>query len=393
MNPDFLDLPWGLSVGEWRRGRVVDMPTGIHRHPVAFVAYEEGIYAIKELPLRLARHEHEMLRSLEERSTPSARPVGLAIRTWADPQDEWSGAVISRYVQFAFPYRELVTGAGFGPRRAQMLDAFAHLLVELHLAGCFWGDCSLSNVLYRYDAAAIEAVMVDAETVRVYPELSNGQRAEDLEIMRFNVAGEMADVAASQGYDLDGADLSLGDDIADRYESLWSELAAVLVVGPEERYRIRERIARLNGLGFAVQDIELVPVEGGDRVSMQVKVGSRTYHGQRLREIVGIDASENQARQLLSDLRYHEAKMGETSPTGKAVSAMRWRTEVVEPLLRRIASIRPALDPVQGYCDFLNHRFILASSQGRDVPNYEAFQSWVEAGLPGYDLEEESTGL
>ena len=381
-NPDFLDLDWERPIEEWTGGRLVDMPAGIHRHPVVFVAYEDGVFAIKELPLRLARHEFATLRKLEERTTRTARAAGLVERTWADPHDGSSGAVVTRYVEYAFPYRELLSGPGFGNRRDQLLDAFAGLLVELHLAGCYWGDCSLSNVLYRYDAAAIEAVMVDAETSRLHPSLSTGQRREDLEIMVLNVAGEMADIAAAGGVELDAADLDLGIDIAGRYSGLWSELTSELVVGPRDRFRIRARIARLNELGFAVDDVDLEPSGKDNVVRMRVRVGGRTFHSQRLRELTGIDASENQARQILSDLAYHEARFGGDSPTGKAVSVMRWRAEVFEPLVGMIAQELDG-DPVQGYCDFLHHRYTLATSQGRDVPNDEAFASWLEAGMPG----------
>ena len=65
---------------------------------------------------------------------------------------------------------------------------FAGLLVELHLAGCFWGDCSLSNVLYRYDANTIQAIMIDAETVELRETLSDGQRYDDLEVMIHRVS-------------------------------------------------------------------------------------------------------------------------------------------------------------------------------------------------------------
>ncbi len=387
-NPDLLDLDWDLPISSWRGPRLVDMPTGIHRHPVVFVGYDEGIYAIKELPAELAAHEFDVLKELEEHRAPSAEPVGLVQRPWLDPHDEGSGAVITRYVEFAFPYRELVSGGGFGPRRTQMLDAFAGLLVELHLSGCFWGDCSLSNVLYRYDAAGLQAVMVDAETSRILPRLSDGQRAEDLEIMRENVAGEMADIAAADGLSLDDADLALGDDIADRYHSLWRELTEELIVGPDERYRIRQRIERLNDLGFVVEDIELEPVADGDRVRLAVRVGGRTFHADRLRELTGIDATENQAKQLLSDLRYFAAKHGggARTGTGKALDAIRWRVGVFEPYIERIRRLRPG-DPIQQYSDFLAFRYLLATGEGRDIPNDEAFERWVAAGMPGHPLE------
>ncbi len=388
-NPDFLDLPWDRPVSEWNDPHLVDMPTGLHRHPVVFVAFEEGIYAIKELPVRLATHEFETLRTLSERTTRSGRPAGLVIRPWVDPHEECSAAVITRFVDYAFPYRELVSGGGFGTRRTQMLDAFAGLLVELHLAGCFWGDCSLSNVLYRYDAGAIEAVMVDAETSRLHDILSDGQRREDLDIMQLNVAGDMADIAASQGYDLDSADLELGFDITERYVALWRELTTDFIIAPHERYRIRERVGRLNDLGFAVDDVDVIPFGLSSRIRISVSVGGRTFHSQRLRELTGIDASENQARQILSDVRYHNAKYGEKgekgSVTGKAVATMHWRITRFEPFTRRIAEIRPEADPIQGYCDFLNFRYAIASEREHDIESEAALEEWIEAGLPGFD--------
>jgi hypothetical protein len=262
--------------------------------------------------------------------------------------------VITRYVPFAFPYRELVSGEGFGPRRDQLLDAFA--------------------------------VMVDGETSRLYPSLSIGQRSEDPSIMEMNVAGEMADVASEHGFDIDQADLALGRDIIERYKGLWDELTAELVIGPEERYLIGEQIGRLHDLGFSVDDVDLEPEGDGDRVRMRVRVGGRTYNAQRLRELTGIDASENQAKAILADLNYHEAKTRTESRTEKAVAMMQWRLSVFEPLVRRIAEIHPGADPVQAYADFLNHRFVLASEQQRDVENEEAFAGWVAAGFPGYTL-------
>ncbi len=389
-NPDFLDLDWDIPLNDWTHDRLVEIPTGIHRHPVRFVGYPEGLYAIKELPRHLAFHEFETLRTLTGTIRPVARPVGVVDRHWLDASTEGAGAVITRYVDHAFPYRELVQGSGFGARRDQMLDAFAGLLVQLHLIGCFWGDCSLSNVLYRYDANQIEAIMIDAETSRLYETMTPGQRHEDIEIMIMNVAGGMADIAASQGIDMDDADLNLGEDVAERYAALWNELRHDIVIGPHERYRIGERIQRLNDLGFDAEDVDLTPdPSGGDRVLVTIAVGGRNFHSNRLRELTRIEASENQARQILSDLQYHEARFGSTTATGKAIAAIKWRVDVFEPLMQRLAeTLGEGPNLVQAYCDFLHHRFILARRQQRDIPNDEAFQSWIDHGHPGYEVEE-----
>ena len=384
-HPDFLDLPWQHPIGEWKAGRVVDMPTGVHRHPIVFAAYDEAIYAIKELSAELADHEFETLRALEGRTAHSATPAGLVKRPWLDPTEEGAGAVITRYVDYAFPYRELISGGSFGVRRDQMLDAFAGLLVELHLAGCFWGDCSLSNVLYRFDAGAIETIMVDAETASLYDSISDGRRREDLEIMQENLAGGMADIAAAAGEGLDQADLEIGIDIANRYEGLWEELNDDFVIAPSERYLIRRRIERLNELGFAVDDIDVVPDGTDNRVRISVKVGGRAFHANRLRELTGIDASENQARHILSDLARHEARHGRSdSQTGRTVTIMGWRADRFEPFTRRISELRPGFNPVQGYSDFLNFRYQRSIEAGHDVESEATFDTWLDAGMPGF---------
>lgn len=385
-HPDFLDLPWETSVADWSGGRVVELPTGVHRHPIVFVSYDEGIYAIKELPRHLAHHEYDSLRILQERVRPIAPPVGVVERGWVAPDEEWSSAVITEYVPFTFTYRELIRGGGFGDRRDQMLDAFAGLLVEMHLAGGYWGDCSLSNVLYRYDAGTVDAIMIDAETVEVRDHLSDGQRRHDLDIMETNVAGGMADIAISQGSDLDEADLALGTDVISRYEALWNELTVDPVIGADERYRIRARINRLNDLGFEVGDVTLIPDEsGGNRVRMSVNVGGRNYHSARLYRLARIEASEHQARQILSDLHYHSAREPFSSAESRDLMAMMWRVQIFEPLLQRVRADVPQREPVQAYADFLHHRFLMSSAQGRDVGSAEAYIHWVNEGFPGYD--------
>lgn len=387
-NPDFLDLPWADPIDDWTHDRLVEMPSGVHRHPVVFVAYDEAVYAIKELPIRVARNEYRVLGAIQDLTHRAAEPAGLIERTWLDPHLEQSAAVITRYVEHSFPFRTLVSGPGFGARRRQIVDALASLMVELHLSGFFWGDCSLSNALYRYDAGEIESIMIDAETSEIHQTLSDGQRQHDMIILSENVAGEMADIAAMSGADLDDADLVLGEDIAERYDALWTELNEELVITAEEGYRIRERINRLNDLGFSVYDVEIEPTAEGRLVRMTAHVGGRTFNTDKLASLAGIDASENQARVILGDLNYFLAKNEYDSRTQKSVGVFKWLTTVFQPLTERISETWHGEDVLQGYCDFLHHRFTLATIRGTDVSNEEAFESWVLNGFPGFPLEQ-----
>lgn len=269
-----------------------------------------------------------------------------------------------------------------------MVDALAGLLVELHLAGCFWGDCSLSNVLCRFDAGAIEAIMIDGETSAMHSELSAGQRREDLEIMVENIAGEMGDISAAGGHDLDDADLWLGADIVERYRILWQELNEELVIGANEGYKTRQRVARLNELGFWVGAVELEPTDGGDRVKLIVEIGGRTFHSHRLREFTGIVAGENQAQFILNDLNTYIPLSG-SSGTGKSVAAIKWRLHSFEPCVEWIRTNWHGEDPVQGFCDFLHFRRGMAADRGSDIPNDEALAAWADSGFPGFPTAEE----
>jgi hypothetical protein len=391
-HPALLDLDWSRSILEWDDRRFVDLPHGISRHEVRFLALEGATIALKELPARAAQRDYGALRRLQELGGAAVRPLGLVVRGEVDPGSERAAVLLTRYADYSFSYRELLAGSGFGARREQLLDAFAFLLVELHLLGCFWGDCSLSNVLYRYDAGAIEALLVDAETAETHPQLSDGQRRYDLAIMGENVSGEMADIAASQGLDVDEADLRLGEDIERRYEGLWREVALQDTVPADKHYLITERIRRLNELGFEVEEVEVDRRPEGNSVRLRLKIADRNFHRHRLRELTGVDASENQARMILADLRHYESKQPAVrTESGKALATVRWRVDEFEPWLRRLVQhVSPGADPVQAYCDLLHHRYMLSLEAGRDVGTEAAFRGWLEQGKPGHPLPGES---
>jgi hypothetical protein len=202
--------------------------------------------------------------------------------------------------------------------------------------------------------------------------------------MIMNVAGGMADIAASQGIAIDDADLTLGEDIAERYRALWQELNDPEIITPDERYKITEKIQRLNDLGFNVDEVDLVPAEGGGRLRMKVKVGGRSFHTAKLKGLTGIDALDRQARQILSDLHYYHAQTGVCTPTGKAVAAVQWRIGVFEPMLERLRAITGIVEPIQAYCDLLHHRYLKSCEYGCDMGTEAAFQDWLAIGKPGH---------
>ena len=183
-----------------------------------------------------------MLLELDERSVPVVEAVGLAVGRADRLGNALDAVLITRHLDFSLPYRTLFARSTLHELWNPLLDALAHLLVRLHLAGFFWGDCSLSNSLFRRDAGALSAALVDAETGELHPSLSDGQRSHDLEIAELNVAGEMLDLAMGGGWEDEIDIAALAEDLIRRYKGLWSELTRVEVLPASDRQAVETRV-------------------------------------------------------------------------------------------------------------------------------------------------------
>ena len=103
------------------------------------------------------------------------------------------------------------------------MDAQVELLARLHLAGFFWGDCSLSNTLFRFDAGALSAYLVDAETAEIHPQLSDGQREYDAATSPTSRSPPSCiDLQAGELLAEDIDAIEVADDLVRRYRRLWA---------------------------------------------------------------------------------------------------------------------------------------------------------------------------
>lgn len=388
-HPDFLDLPWEQPLEEWSSERLVEVARGEHRHVVVFADYDGALYALKQMPRRLVRREHALLRRLVDEHLPAVEVVGTVQRSGS-----LEDVLITRFLDYSLPYRSVFLHQR---RRGEtdvstlfdkLLDALAMLIVRLHMAGFFWGDCSLSNTLFRRDAGALAAYVVDVETGEWHPQLSEGQRTTDLEIAAYNTVGGLLDLHAELGIDPDEPGspdpVEVGDELQSRYHRLWHELTDVEEITVDERYKLHRRIRRLGELGFDVDEIELVGSGDRQRLQFRAVVTEQGHHRRRLHSLTGLEAQENQARSLLTDLsnfrvsREHE--LGR--PVSEQVAAHQWLLEVFEPTLAAVPEAqRGKLDPVELFHEVIEHKWFLSERSGRDVGVTEALTDYVQRVL------------
>jgi tRNA A-37 threonylcarbamoyl transferase component Bud32 len=376
-DPALLDLPWNLPLEEWPEDQLVVLPRGISRHVVRFVRLGSSVYAVKEVGEQIALREYGLLRQLERRDLPAVEAVGVLSGRVTDGGEPLDSALITRHLQFSLPYRALFSSTLRPDTAGRLLDALAALLVRMHTAGFYWGDCSLSNTLFRRDAGAFAAYLVDAETGELHATLSRGQREYDLDLARTNIAGELLDLEAG-GLLHDSIEaVETSDQVVQRYTSLWSELLGSETFDTGERFRIDQRIRRLNDLGFDVAELNIVTDIDGRTVQLEPKVVDAGHHSRRLLRLTGLDVEENQARRLLNDLdAYRAAK--DVQNEDEEIVAHRWVTESFEPVVRSVPKeLRGKLEPAEIFHEVLEHRWFLSERAGRDVGLMPAAESYV----------------
>jgi hypothetical protein len=390
-HPDFLDLPWSQPLASWDHPRLVDMARGVSRHVVRFVAYDDRVYALKETTADLARREFRALREMAQLHLPVVEAVGVVTDRERAGGDALDAVLVTRFLDYSLPYRYLLTLASGPVLRPKLVDAGALLLVRLHLDGVYWGDCSLSNVLFRRDAGAMAAYLVDAETAELVPApLGDGRREHDLDVASENLMGGLVDLqeAGQVRADLDPAEVVA--ELRDRYEGLWAELTRTEQVTADERHRIEERIRRLHDLGFDVAELSVEATDGGGTLRIRPVVVEEGHHARELRRRTGLEVQENQARRLLDDVAAYRAWLEADSdrPIADSVASARWVAEVYEALLAQVpAELWTRREPAELFHELLEHRWFLAEEAGREVTNDEALASYLERVLPAQPPE------
>lgn len=380
MDSALLDLPWHIRLEDWPARNLAALPRGISRHVVRFALLRDTVIAVKETGEHIARHEYHMLRKLNRLGVPCVEPVAVIAGRLDEDGGELDPVLVTRHLKYSLPYRALFSQRLRRETLHRLIDAQALLLVRLHLVGFYWGDVSLSNTLFRRDAESFAAYLVDAETGELYPELSEGQREYDLEIARVNIAGELMDLMEAGLIEETVDPLSTSEQIMESYHGLWQELTGQDRFDLQERWRVDERIRRLNKLGFDVDEIALRTTSDGTQLQIQPKVVDAGHHQRRLLRLTGLDVQEFQARRLLNDIdAYRVRKHPEMD---EEINAAMWVRDVFQRITEAIPrELHGKLEPAQLVHEVLEHRWFMSERRGSNVPLAETIESYIDTIL------------
>lgn len=383
-------LPWQKSLEEWPEDPALTEKRGISRHIVRLVQStpepDSEVYAVKETVSEFANREYKILRELKQLDAPSVQSVAVVEGRTDVQGEELPCALVTRFLPYSLPYRVLLSGAETTSEDVTLMaNALALLLVRLHLLGFWWGDCSLSNTLFRRDAEGFAAYLVDAETGEFQRSLSDGQREHDLEIAHFNVAAELEDLQLS-GVLFPGMDpIRASTALIKRYHRLWKALKEPQVLDPNDRHAVERAMRQLHDLGFAVEEVSVVLAEEDHlqgKLMFTPKLVAAGYHKSRLRELMGLEAEELQAKRLLASFdRFRGREKSPKPPIHD--SARRWLEETFKPTVDLIpADLRGRIEDAQFFHEALEHRWYLSEKAGHDVGLEYAAKSYISDILP-----------
>ncbi len=382
--PDLSHLPWDVPLADWPGlyARLEEVPRGVSRHPVVFVNEEGALYALKEMAPGVAEQEYALLQQASQLHLPVVTALGHARTSTVQGA---ASVLITRYLEGSLPYRMLFMSQGLTNLRASLLDAMAGLVVQLHLAGVYWGDCSLSNTLFRRDAGALRAYLVDAETAEIH---SPGYtppmlRMHDLQIMDENIHGEVVDLCSSGLQACVEPGIPVEDSgayIRLRYQRLWEEVTREELINAGESFRIQERIRSLNALGFSVGDVELDSVAGGAQLRLRAVVTDRNFHRDQINNLTGLDAEELQAQKMMNEIQELRARLSQDYSRSVTLSAAAyyWLENIFAPVASRLEDMENRQYTLaELYCQMLEHKWYLSERAQRDVGHQAATEDYL----------------
>ena len=359
---------------------------GISRHIVRLVRSDEAdqdseIYAVKETVVEFAKREYKALTELRQLGAPSVEPVAVIEGRIDSQGNELPSAIVTRFLPFSLPYRVVLSQSVSEHDINNMANALAYLLVRLHLLGFWWGDCSLSNTLFRRDADGFAAYLVDAETGEFQSKLSDGQREHDLEIAFFNVAAELEDLQLS-GVLYAGMDpIRASEAVQRRYRRLWSTLKDPQKLDPNDRHAVERAMRQLHDLGFAVEEVQVSLDNETHMLSFQPRLVAAGYHSAKIKNLFGLDTQELQAKRILASFDRWHARQSEKS--SKEEMAKRWIDTVFNPILDMVPDeLKGRVEKAQMFHEILENRWYMTEKQGFDVGLEAAARAYIDEILP-----------
>jgi hypothetical protein len=201
-------------------------------------------------------------------------------------------------------------------------------------------------------------------------------------LARFNVAAELEDLKLA-GVLFPAMDpLRASESVITRYRKIWKALSEPQVLPANDRHAVERAMRSLQDIGFAVEEVDLQLAGDKSTLTFTPKLVAPNYHSQRLKELMGLDTEEFQAKRILASFdRFRSREIAKTPDVSEA--AQRWLHEVFYTVVRSVPeNLKGRIEDAQLFHEVLEHRWYLGEKQGHDVGLDNATVDYITAVLP-----------
>jgi hypothetical protein len=172
------------------------------------------------------------------------------------------------------------------------------------------------------------------------------------------------------------------DSVISRYRKIWKALSEPQILPAHDRQAVERAMRSLQDIGFAVEEVDIQLAGDQSTLTFTPKLVAPNYHSQRLKDLMGLETEEIQAKRILASFDRFRSRELITTPD-KAESAQRWLHEV---FYKVVASVPDALqgrvEDAQLFHEVLEHRWYLGEKAGHDVGLDFATNDYITSVLP-----------
>jgi hypothetical protein len=138
----------------------------------------------------------------------------------------------------------------------------------------------------------------------------------------------------------------------------------------------------LQDIGFAVEEVDIQLAGDQSTLTFTPKLVAPNYHSLKLKEVLGLDAEEFQAKRLLASFERFRSRELSRSPN-RDEAAQRWLDEVFYQVVGSVpAELKGRVEDAQLFHEVLEHRWYLGEKAGHDLGLEHATADYIASILP-----------
>jgi len=172
------------------------------------------------------------------------------------------------------------------------------------------------------------------------------------------------------------------ESVITRYRRIWNALSEPQILPANDRHAVEKAMRSLQDIGFAVEEVDIKLAGDQSTLTFTPKLVAPNYHSQRLKDLMGLETEEFQAKRILASFDRFRSREIERTPN-VSEAAQRWLDEVFYIVVNSVpGNLKGRIEDAQLFHEVLEHRWYLGEKAGHDLGLDFATSDYIAQVLP-----------